>query len=85
MTEAAKHPLLIPKNSQLSKLTVRAVYERIFHLRADQTIVHLQQRYWIPAFRQQVEAIVHKCVKCRRESGPAYQLPDPAPLSAAPV
>ena len=85
MTEAAKHPLLIPKNSHLAKLIIRAVHERIFHLRVDQTIVHLQQRYWIPALRQQVAAVVHKCVKCRRESGPAYQLPDPAPLPSARV
>jgi hypothetical protein len=33
MKEAAKHPLLIPKNSQLSKLIVRAVTERFFHLK----------------------------------------------------
>lgn len=73
MTEAAKHPLLVPKNSQLAKLIITAVHERIFHLRIDQTITHLQQR-------QQVAAVVHNCVKCRRVSGPAYSLPDPAPL-----
>ena len=82
MTYSAKHPILIPKNSVLAKLLITDTHERIFHLGIDATIVHMQQRYWITSFRQQVGPIVRNCRKCRRESGPAYRLPDPAPLPA---
>ena len=85
MTYSAKHPILIPKNSVLAKLLITDTHERIFHLGIDATIVHMQQRYWITSFRQQVGPIVRNCRKCRRESGPAYRLPDPAPLPASRV
>ena len=85
MTYSAKHPILIPTNSVLAKLLITDTHERIFHLGIDATIVHMQQRYWITSFRQQVGPIVRNCRKCRRESGPAYRLPDPAPLPASRV
>jgi hypothetical protein len=40
------------------------------------------QQYWIPSARAQVKAVCRNCPKCRRESGPSYRYPDPAPLPA---
>ncbi len=82
MSESAKYPILVPKNTELARLLIISVHERIFHSGVDSTIVQLQQRYWITSIRQQVKDIEQKCVKCRRISGPAYKLPDPAPLPA---
>ena len=80
LTKDAKHPILLPKHSKLSELIIVWTHERCFHVGVDTTVAQLQQRYWIPAFRQQVATVVKKCVRCRRISGPAYNYPDPAPL-----
>lgn len=82
MPESAKFPILIPKYSVLAKLIIQSVQEHIFHFGVDSTIAHLTQQYWIPSIRPQVKAICRSCVKCRKDSGPSYRLPDPAPMPA---
>ena len=82
MSESAKYPALIPKHSDLSRLIITDVHERVFHYGAEITLAKLIQRYWIPSARAQVKRICRNCVKCRRDHGPAYKLPDPAPLPA---
>lgn len=82
MVESAKHPVLIPKDSLLARLIITSVHERIFHYGVESTLSHLIQRYWIPSARSQIKRVYRACVKCRRDSGPSFRLPDPAPLPA---
>ena len=82
MTESAKNPVLIPKYSSLARLIITKVHEQVFHYGTESTLAKLFQRYLIPSSRAQVKRICHNCVKCRRDHGPAYKLPDPAPLPA---
>ena len=81
-TRKYRHPLLIPKNSVLSRILITLVHQRIFHYGVDSTIAHLMQMYWIPSARTQVKAVCLNCPKCRRESGTSYWYPDPSPLPA---
>jgi hypothetical protein len=85
MSEKAKHPILIPKNSVLAQLIIKSVHGRIFHYGIDSTISHLIQQYWIPSMRSQVKSVYRKCSKCRRDSGSSFQYPDPAPLPSIPI
>jgi hypothetical protein len=64
MSEQAKHPILIPKNSILAQLIIKSVKERIFHYGKYSTISHLIQKYWIPSMRSQVKSIYRKYSKC---------------------
>lgn len=82
MAESAKYPVLIPKHSDLARLIITYVHERVVHYRTETTLAKLIHRYWIPSERVQVKIICRNCVKCRRDHGPAYKLPDPAPLLA---
>ena len=82
MSESAKHPVLITKYSSLARIIITKVHEQVFHYGTESTLAKLFQRYWIPSSRAQVKRICHNCVKCRRDHGPAYKLPDPAPLPA---
>ena len=78
--EAARHPVLIPRHTHLSKLIIIEAHSRVLHSGSNVTITAVRQKYWIPALRQQVKSIIHRCVICRRVSGPAYQQPDHAGL-----
>ena len=80
--ESAKHPIFIPKESDLARLIIVNIHEQAFHFGVEATVSHIRQRYWIPAIRQQVNSVYSKCVKCRKDCGPAYRAPNPAPLPA---
>jgi hypothetical protein len=82
MNDSAKHPALIPKNSTIAKLIIISVHEQVFHYGAESTLARLIQRFWIPSARPQVKRVCRDCVRCRREHGPSFTLPDPAPLPA---
>lgn len=82
ISESAKHPVLIPKNTVLARLLITSVHQRIAHYGVDYTIAHLMQKYWILSVRAQVKVVCRNCPKCRRESDPSYRYPDPAPLPA---
>ena len=73
-SQAAKHPIFIPKNSDITALIITSMHERMFHANVDLTITTVRQRYWIPSLRQRVKSIVHRCVHCLRikDSGAAY-------------
>jgi hypothetical protein len=76
LPEAARHPVLIPRQSLLSKLIIIEAHARVLHSGSNSTITAIRQKYWIPAIRQQVKAIIHRCVICRRVCGPPFRQPD---------
>lgn len=49
------------------------------------TVSSIRQRYWIPSIRQQVKTVIRQCSRCRRVNGPAYLIPNHAPLLAVRV
>ena len=50
------------------------------HSGQNSTLIHLRQRYWIPAARQYIKKIIHRCVTCLKTTGKPYTIPDPPPL-----
>jgi hypothetical protein len=80
MAESAKYPVFIPKHSDLERLIITDVHERVVHYRTKTTLTKLIQRYWIPSARAQLKSICRNCVKRRRYHGSAYKLPGPALL-----
>ncbi|XP_063400009.1 uncharacterized protein LOC134684637 [Mytilus trossulus] len=57
-------------------------HNRLLHSGLESTVTSLRQFYWIPAIRQNVKTIIHKCVTCRKVTGRPYATPDPPPLPA---
>ncbi|XP_066904252.1 uncharacterized protein, partial [Halyomorpha halys] len=63
---SAKHPILLPSKSHLTKLIIDH-YHNIYLHPGPQLLHSLVQRnYWIISGRQIIRSRVHKCVRCNR-------------------
>jgi hypothetical protein len=70
ITEAAKHPVIIPREHHVSMLIVRHIHEyESKHSGREYVMAKLRQKYWIPQGRQLVKRILRSCVTCRRLRG----------------
>ena len=79
---AAKHPILLPKKSQLSELLIMEAHAVVLHGGVSDTLTHIRQRFWIPQGRQSVKNCIKKCKTCIRYDGRTCQYPGPPPLPA---
>ena len=63
----AKHPILLPKKHQISRLVIRQVHEDAEHgVGVEHTLAELRTKYWIPAAREMVRACIRQCVTCQK-------------------
>ncbi|XP_052242501.1 uncharacterized protein LOC127852590 [Dreissena polymorpha] len=75
-----KFPILLPIKHHIIRLIVRDAHITHLHSGVNATVAHIRQKYWIPPIRQFVQAVVRKCVTCRRVVGRAFRVPEPPPL-----
>ena len=75
-----KFPILMPKESHLSTLIVRATHSMVLHGSVRETLTELRQSYWIPKGRQLVKKEIRKCVTCRKVEGPPFRSVNSSPL-----
>ena len=80
VSEMTKFPILLPKKHHLTRLIVQDAHRLHLHSGVNATVNYIRQKYLIPAIRQCVQAVIRKCVTCRRVVGKAYRVPDPPPL-----
>ena len=77
---SSKHPILLPKEHDLTPLIVQAAHHRVLHNGLKETLSELWSKYWITQGRSLVRDAIHiKCVMCRRLEGRPFSSP-PAPL-----
>ena len=82
LQELTKFPILLPQNHHLTQLVVEEAHCNTLHSGQNSTLTCLRQKYWIPAARQFVKKIIHRCVTCRKITSQPYKIPDPPPLPA---
>ena len=75
-----KFPILIPKESHLSTLIVRATHCMVLHGGVPETLTELRQSYWIPKGRELVKTEIRKCVTCSKVEGPPFRSVHSPPL-----
>ena len=63
---SAKHPLLLPKESGVSKLIMEDVHKCCGHLGKNTVVAFLRQKYWIIGARSYLKSLLSKCVTCRK-------------------
>lgn len=63
-----KHPIIIPKNSILSKLIINDAHNITKHGGTQLTMTYTRSQYWIINTRKSVRNQITKCVKCYRYS-----------------
>jgi hypothetical protein len=81
LQEAAREPIILPKERWLTELIISACHKRVHHcgqLRA--TLAELRGKYWVPRGRQIVKKAIGQCVVCKRHGGKPCGKPDEAGL-----
>jgi len=76
LCEAAKHPLLLPKNDPLTTLLVERSHKQLLHAGVAQTLCQIRQKYWIPHGRSTVKSVLKNCRICRKHEGGPFTMPD---------
>ncbi|XP_048004299.1 uncharacterized protein LOC125240447 [Leguminivora glycinivorella] len=64
--EVAKHPIILPYESQLTKLIVTDAHERTLHGDQRAMLNYLKSAYWIVRAKDLVKHCIRKCVRCVR-------------------
>ena len=77
---SAKHPILLPKEHDLTSLIVQAAHHNVLHNGVKETLCEVRSKYWIIQGRSLVRAVIHKCVMCRRFEGRPFNSPPAPPL-----
>ncbi|XP_063618245.1 uncharacterized protein LOC134791133 [Cydia splendana] len=65
--EIAKHPIILPYDSHLTKLIVADAHERTLHGDQRAMLNYLKSAYWIVRAKDLVKQHIHKCVRCIRQ------------------
>lgn len=80
LSEAARHPILLPKNDRLTTLIIETIHKQKFHCGTSQTLGHVRHRFWIPQGRAVVRLVLKHCRTCLRQEGGPYKMPAMPPL-----
>jgi hypothetical protein len=65
-----KHPVILPKSSQLSRLIALNCHEKVAHQGRNLTMNQIRSAgYWIVGCRKIVASLINKCVTCVRHRG----------------
>lgn len=75
LSDNAKRPILLPRQSRTTDLIVLAVHEHLMHAKMPQVLAEVRQRYWIPRGRAEINRILRKCFRCRRENAKPFEIP----------
>ena len=76
----AKHPILLPKKGQITKLIIKEAHKLTLHGGLGDTLAKIRETYWIPKGRQAVKASLKECNVCRRYEAKPLSYPGPPTL-----
>ncbi len=68
LSDEAKHPILLPKDSKLTQLIIQRAHARQMHGGVCETLSEIRMRFWIPKGRQTVKKMIKDCRICKRFS-----------------
>ena len=64
ISEGARQPILLPKFSRYTELTIDMYHRKALHTGIAQTLSLVRQKYWIPQGRSIVRKILRACKIC---------------------
>ena len=65
----AKHPILMPKKSPISRLILEDAHRRVGHQGKNAILAFTREKYWIIGANSIIKGLVSKCTVCRRYVG----------------
>ncbi|KAK0140007.1 hypothetical protein N1851_023079 [Merluccius polli] len=66
LPEELKHPVILPKSSNISELILRHVHVKIGHSGRNHMLSSLRRQFWIPHANALARKICRECMTCRR-------------------
>ncbi|KAG1683753.1 Zinc finger SWIM domain-containing protein 3 [Nymphon striatum] len=76
----SSNPIILPPNSELTRLIVLDYHERLFHAGVTLTLAEIRSKYWIIRGRQTIKRTINQCLVCKRHKVlPYLQLPSALP------
>lgn len=74
LSQELKHPIILPKDSHITKLILSHYHYQIHHQGQTQTLMELRaNRFWTIGGSKSVAKLIHKCVWCRKLRRPAEE------------
>ena len=71
-----KHPILIGKDHDLSKLIIRTMHQQCKHLGLGTTLTKLRNSgFWIPKARQSIKKVLSECYVCKKFNSFSFRYP----------
>ena len=64
--ETKRFPILIPKESPLSRLIIVDVHLKMLHAGANATLAEIRRNFWIIHAKTLIRKHIHNCIKCFR-------------------
>ena len=62
----SKHPVILPRRHDVTRLIVTSEHRRLFHAGTEHTLNELRRTYWIPKARSAVKSYLLSCAICKR-------------------
>jgi hypothetical protein len=66
MPESMKHPVILPKDSHISKLILKQIHRNLIHSGRNHMIAQLRKKFWITNANLASRKVISECVTCRR-------------------
>jgi hypothetical protein len=66
LNEQRKHPIIVPKQSNLAVLIARNAHETNLHAGPGLMENIIRENFWIPTLKQIIKQLYRKCIKCIR-------------------
>ena len=80
LTYQRKYPILLPKESVITKLIVEDRHRRISHYGLKSTLTEVREEFWIPKGRRLIKYIINRCIVCRKINAKPFKAPPTPPL-----
>ena len=68
----AKHQIILPHHNWITKLVAEHHHQRASHVGVDNSHAIIRQKYWIVHGKRELKRILHRCLKCSRQTTKPY-------------
>lgn len=75
LTYDRKHPILLPRQSNLTVLLIEFYHKKYFHAGLRTLEFLLAQQFWVLSPKRSIRSVLAKCVTCWKTNPKAYQPP----------
>lgn len=72
---AAKHPIILPRNSRLTTLIIEYYHKKHLHVGPRTLQFLISQKFWILSSKRAINSVISKCVTCWRVNPKPFQPP----------